>query len=374
MSVYSRGESWYYEFVVRGVRYRGAIGNVTKKVAREVADKKRVAALEGKLVQRAPKSPLLGHWVAEKKIFTDGAGEYYKYCATNHKPTSLRRIETSLLQLCKSFGNHRLSEIDPFMIEKYKTQRKSEGRADGTVNRELSCLKNLFNKGNQWGWVRDNPVRQVKMFRENNARQRFVTLEEEKRLLEACNKEGRIRMATFVVAALDTGFRYSELASVRWKDVDFERGDISVASCYTKNGEPRRNPMTKRLKEMLTLMRGTGTPQIDATVFGPYRYSKAFWKARDAAGLGKDVCFHTLRHTFISRLVMGGVDLRTTQEMAGHKEIKMTMRYAHLAPEQKRRAIGVLDNQVPTNFPTATPEAVVSACAPVAQLDRAAVS
>lgn len=64
-----------------------------------------------------------------------------------------------------------------------------------------------------------------------------------------------------------------------------------------------------------------------------------------------------------------GVDIRTVQELAGHKEIKMTMRYAHLAPEQKRRAIGVLEASVPTAFSVA----VVSACAPVAQLDRAEV-
>lgn len=58
-----------------------------------------------------------------------------------------------------------------------------------------------------------------------------------------------------------------------------------------------------------------------------------------------------LRHTFISRLVMAGVDLRTVQESAGRKEIRMTMRYAHLAPEQKRRAIGLLEGQVPTDSP-----------------------
>lgn len=71
--------------------------------------------------------------------------------------------------------------------------------------------------------------------------------------------------------------------------------------------------------------------------------------------------------------MMAGVDIRTVQELAGHKEIKMTMRYAHLAPEQKRRAIGILENEVPTKIPTAFADAVVSACAPVAQRIRAGV-
>ena len=68
-----------------------------------------------------------------------------------------------------------------------------------------------------------------------------------------------------------------------------------------------------------------------------------------------------LRHTFISRLVMAGVDLRTVQELAGHKEIRMKMRYAHLAPEQKRQAIGLFEGQVPAKLPAALLGAVVSA-------------
>jgi integrase len=77
----------------------------------------------------------------------------------------------------------------------------------------------------------------------------------------------------------------------------------------------------------------------DQLVFGNYRYREPFERARDAAGLDRDVVFHSLRHTYISRLVMAGVDLRTVQELAGHKTIQMTIRYAHLAPEHKRRAV-----------------------------------
>ena len=75
--------------------------------------------------------------------------------------------------------------------------------------------------------------------------------------------------------------------------------------------------------------------------------------------LGEDVLFHRLRYAFISRLVMAGVDLRTVQELAGHKAIGMTMRYAHLAPEQKRRAVGLLNRVLEPEVPTDSPLAVV---------------
>jgi integrase len=368
--IYKRNESWYYQFTVHGVRYQGAIGSVSKTVAQEYADKLRLQAIEGKLLTRPIKSPVFGSFDSIKKEGTAFASDYWKYYVANHKPTSARRIATSLTALCPVFGRKRLDQIDPLLIEKYKLQRKNDGKADATVNRELGCLKNSFSMAIRWRLVTGNPVCEIKMFKENNARQRFLSMEEEQRLLRHCKR----RLAVYVIAALDTGFRASELASIRWRDVDLHRKEISVQSCYTKNGEPRRNPMTARLAEMLTLMKGKRKVSPEAFVVGAYRYDKAFWTARDKAGLGEDVVFHTLRHTFISRLVMAGVDIRTVQELAGHKKIKMTMRYAHLFPDQKRLAIKILEDRVTANLTTGDSAADVSRCAPVAQMDRASVS
>ena len=75
----------------------------------------------------------------------------------------------------------------------------------------------------------------------------------------------------------------------------------------------------------------------------------------DHLGLGVDVVFHSLRNTYISRLAMAGVDIRTVQELAGHKSITMTMRYAHLAPQHKQKALALLENDVTPNL---TPIAV----------------
>jgi integrase len=99
--------------------------------------------------------------------------------------------------------------------------------------------------------------------------------------------------------------------------------------------------MTKRLEQALRDWKTARNG--NELVFGEYRYREPFERARVAAKLGKDVVFHSLRHTYISRLVMAGVDIRTVQELAGHKTITITMRYAHLAPAQKRRAVESLD-------------------------------
>ncbi len=340
--IYKRGDSWYFQFTVKGKRYQGAIGEVRKAVAREVAEKKRVEALEGKLVHRPLKAPLFGQYDADAGQFTDAAGEYLAYYRDNHKPRSFQRMHYAMLPLCESFSTKRLDEISPFLIERHKAQRKDAGYSDATVNRELACLKHLFSMAGRWGWVRENPVRQVKLFRENNARLRWLTFEEEAALLSHCDQ----KLKAFVLAAADTGFRACELQSLRWQAVDFQRGNVSVASGYTKNGDPRTNPMTKRLDEALRAWKIVASGNGDGLVFGSYRYREPFERARDAAKLGKDVCFHSLRHTYISRLILAGVDVRTVQELAGHKTITMTMRYAHLAPEHKRRAVGVLNDEI----------------------------
>lgn len=352
--IYQRGDSWYYQFTVKGKRFQGAIGDVSKAVAGEVAEKKRVEALEGKLIERPLKAPLFGHYDAEKGQFTDAVGEYHKFYRENHKARSAERMTYALQALCGVFGSKRLDEISPFGVEQYKAQRKAAGYADATTNRELACLKNLFNMAIKWGWTADNPVRQVRFYRENNARLRWLTLEEETELLKHCDQ----RLKTLVLAGVDTGFRAGELRSLRWQAVDFKRGTVSVASYYTKNGDPRCNPMTKRLEQALREYKSAAGNRADGLVFGPQQWRKSFESAKKLAGLGKDVVFHSLRHTYISRLVMAGVDIRTVQELAGHRTITMTMRYAHLGPEQKKRAVARLDAEVTANLTTVDFEAV----------------
>ena len=252
----------------------------------------------------------------------------------------------AILALSASFSGRRLDEITPFLIEQHKNQRKDAGFSNATVNRELACLKNLFTMAVRWNRVSKNPVKQVKLFSENNGRQRWLTLDEEAELLKHCDHQ----LKTLVLLALDTGFRASELRSLSWQSIDFQHGNIAVASGYTKNGEPRNNPMTRRLEEALRQWKAVCNGS--ELLFGSYRYRRPFVKARDAADLGKEVCFHTLRHTYISRLILAGANIRTVQELAGHKTITMTMRYSHLEPAHKRQAVELLDAEVTAKVTT----------------------
>jgi integrase len=231
-----------------------------------------------------------------------------------------------------------LNEITPWHIEKYKLKRKIEV-SEASVNRELSCLKHLFSLAIKWNKASRNPVKEVKLFREKNQRLRYLSIDEDKRLLDECN--GYLR--PIVITALHTGMRKSEILNLRWSQVDFERGCVIVVN--TKNDEVRDIPMNATLTDCLT--------NVKVLSKGEYVFSRqegkppksirtAFENAVKRAELG-DFHFHDIRHAFASKLVMSGVDLLTVKELLGHKTIAMTMRYSHLSQEYKRKAIRFLD-------------------------------
>jgi integrase len=339
MSLYQRGKSWYYDFKYRGERYTGCIGAVSKTVAKEILAKKKAEAVEGRyeLPSKKP-SPL----------FEDMAQEYLRYYAANRRPRSVRRHEMACRALRPLFAGKRLADITPFNVERYKQERKRAGVSEVTINRELAFLKNLFTKAMEWGKVAENPVKKVRLYREDNARTRFLTDDEEANLIASCGPQLKL----LVVAAINTGFRASELLSLTWQDIDFRRGVVSVRAGYVKNGEARSVPMNDTLTMVLKSARvncAEGEQVFRNQRGQPYRsYRTAFERAVHQAGI-RDFTFHDLRHTFASRLVMAGVDLATVKELMGHKHITMTLRYAHLSSDHKRAAVKKLD-KTPSNF------------------------
>jgi len=153
-----------------------------------------------------------------------------------------------------------------------------------------------------------------------------------------------------VTVLLHTGFRRSELLGLRWKDVDFKAGVLTVP--MSKNGDARHIPMTTMVRGILSRL----PRQLDPTTLvfpntegnRDLRWAKRIIPAalRDAKIV--DFRFHDLRHTFASRLAMEGVDLLTIKELGGWKSLQMVQRYAHLSPSHRRSAIERLVHR-PTN-------------------------
>jgi len=342
MSLYQRGKSWYYDFEYRGERYTGCIGPVSRTVAKEILAKKKAEAVEGRYEMPSKRpSPRLDEFVVK---------DYFPYYRANRRLQSVQRHVTAYRAMQSTFGHLRLSEISPLAIERYKRQRKEAGVSEVTINRELAFLKNVFTKAVEWGKTVENPVKKVRFYREDNSRTRFLTDEEEERLLAHCKPQ----LQPLVITALHTGFRASELCSLTWNDIDFRRRTVTVRAGYAKNGESRTVPMNGVLTTTLKAVKldsADGERVFCSRQGTPYRsFRTAFERAVRLAGVA-DFTFHDLRHTFASRLVMAGVDLPTVKELLGHKDISMTMRYAHLSNNHKQAAVKKLE-KVPAIFTT----------------------
>jgi len=261
-------------------------------------------------------------------------------------------------RLKEFFGDRKVGDIHPFLIEKYKQRRLDEG-AKVAVNRELSRLRTLYNLCIQWRkYEGDNPARRFKMAPESRGRIRSLSDEEEQRLLAVCDEPLR----SVIILAIHTGVRpYSEGLSLTWDNVDFNHCIATVEDHFAKNGETRTVPLNSiALKTIRELKKRTPGPWVFMTNKGSKRRGDKHWEqyrsfrtafetaCRHAKLSG--VTPHVLRHTFASRLVMQGVDLRTVQELGGWKSLNMVQRYAHLSQDHKRQAVGLLAKNSPPLF------------------------
>jgi integrase len=333
---------WFIDFTYEGKRIRH-FGGFTKEQARNALAKLRIEKLDEKLGFKKPGS-------RDPIPFEQFAGDFLEtYCKQNKK--SWKGDELILEALKTHFKGETLQSIGPEMIERYKAKRRAEV-SPATVNRGLACLRTMFNKAVDWGRLESNPLRGVKKFKENNARERILSGLEAQRLVE--NAVPSIRPV--LIVALNTGMRRNEILSLKWADIDFAWGLILIAD--SKSGKPRKIPMNSAVLETLR-----GLPREAEYIFyNPEtkthikNISAGFATARKKAKL-EGLRLHDLRHTAASKMIEAGVDIVTVSKILGHSSIQMTMRYAHPTPENMRRAVEHLTEILdPTRQKVDTPQ------------------
>jgi site-specific recombinase XerD len=219
--------------------------------------------------------------------------------------------------------------------------------APATPNRYRALLSLTYRLAIRNGKVKENPARQVAHRHEDNARIRFLSSDEEKNLRKAIERQCPERIPEFDLA-LNTGVRLSEQYGLLWENVSIPLRMLTIPR--SKNGSMRHVPLNQGAVKALETLR-KHYPASELVCCGAKEPRRWFEPAlADAKVL--NFSWHCLRHTFASRLVMAGVDIRTVQELLGHKTIGMTVRYSHLAPKHTLTAVERLD--VPTEAPTDT--------------------
>lgn len=270
---------------------------------------------------------------------------------------SHERDITSAKALGKHFSGTVIADWVPQFIADYKTGRRATisatGRriSDATIGKELMLVSAAIKHANlEWGWDLPNilkgriPLGKVQKIR-------WLRWEESDAMLEKARLNYRAEhLADYIELGMATGMRPSEILFGEWDRVDFSQRLIYLNPDDQKGGFPGAVPLNETALRVLRSrlkFRLKHCPRSrwifatkDGERIGSVKHS--FASAASDAGVN-DVSPHTLRHTFAARLVQSGVPLRTVCELCRHKDIRTTMRYAHLAPENAREAIKVLD-------------------------------
>lgn len=222
-------------------------------------------------------------------------------------------------------------------------------RKPASTNRVYDMLNTVFHLAIRWETgLTTNPLKNVRRYKENNKRERYLTEGEAKRLFEALESTKSPQLKAIVTMLLLTGARLSEVLNAQWKDFDPESRLWTIE--FNKSGKTRYVPLSDAailLIENLPRLEGCPHPFANPKTMQPYTSIHYAWgSVRKRAGL-PDLRIHDLRHSFASFLVNGGRSIYEVQKILGHTQIRTTQRYAHLSQETLLEAASTAMNSIP---------------------------
>jgi integrase len=302
--------------------------------------------------------------------------EYEAWVLSHHK-----RGHKTLASLTRCFNqlfSKPLADITPSILDQWRVKRLNDGISNATLNRDIGVLKSLMTKATEWGSLKENPLKNLKLFKIDRApKVRYLSLEEETRLRqalldreyklkqerksanqwredrgyvlypEATDEESCDHLMPMVLLSINTGLRQGELFNLNWEMVNLSERSLILSGGITKNSSSRYIPLNDEANQIIQQLYKKSDVKV-GLVFPsknnqPFNNIKRSWSSVLKTANITQFRWHDLRHHFASKLVMVGIDLNTVRELLGHSDIKMTLRYAHLAPEHKINAVKKID-------------------------------
>lgn len=365
-----RGRSYFYTIPITrpdGTRGQEQRRGFPHERAARAAMRKRLVELES---GTAP--------VGCNQTLAEYLATWLEQCRRDLSPASLAKYERTLRSaVLPVLGGHRLDRLTPFVIDTAYTRARERGCSANQVRSAHRLLKRALERAVDWNLLPRNPGASARPPRKErpaageDRRVRALTDEEASRLLAAL--EGPAWLAA--ILSLGTGLRRGELLGLRWRDVDFDAGTISVRQTVEppahKGGslivgppktehsartfrapdrvlallwEHRQRQEARRVvyggpwEGDMVLCRDGGRPILPDTL--------NHWhaKARAKAGLPPEIRFHDLRHTYATNSLRAGVSVTTVSRRLGHSSVSITLNvYSHALPEDHEHAARVAD-------------------------------
>jgi len=350
MSLYKRGDVWWYKFRFAGQMIRESSKSESKTVAKDA--------------ERARRRELEENWNQIKRrklppLFSIAAEDWVK-TRTGIAGSTERSYKLAISHLKTTFGKQLLCDISGEDLAAYQSRRQRDGVSNRTVNLEIGVMRSILRRHRMWEAI----AADVDFLKENPSPGRALSHEEETRLLDTAQKSRCRSLYPVVMLAINTGMRASEIRGLKWEQVDFLANSLTVGKSKTAAGTGRVIPLNARSIAVLSHWRGlfpgaepnhfvfphekyglAGNDRqqcaYEVTPTEPMHRWKVAWEsARKAANVA---CrFHDLRHTFISRLAESQASDSTVMALAGHVSRSMMERYSHIRMEAKRKAVDTL--------------------------------
>jgi integrase len=336
LSKHSNGRYYIYYFLSSGKRKTKSTGERTKKEAIRFLIKFRDDLREKEQQKFTPIT------------LREFQFHYFRYAESVFTVKTCSSCKTTFNFLIRYFGNIQLSELTTKNLEEYLYIRRRD-RSVYAARKDYAYLSAAFNKAIRDGFLLENPTKGISRPRTPEKQPLFYSKEEFERLINCIDNED---MRDLTLFAVNTGLRQMELILLEWRQINFENKLLTLdnQSHITKGKRIRSVPLNdisysilvKRFKNRSTKFENVFTWD-DRKITQSY-HTHYFKQYVIKAGLNRKYCFHTLRHTFASRLVQKGVSIYVVSKLLGHRDIKTTMIYSHLRGEDLMQAVNVLND------------------------------
>ena len=336
----------FYRLNGKQVNYRlGIDGQMSPAQARDLAKNKIAEVTQGVDVQAVRKHDRTKIKYSKFSTLRFFLEEKYAPWLKSRNPKTAEKTIKAFESSFPTLMDYQLSDINAWEIEKWRNKRLTGGVKPATTNRQINTIKGCLSRAVEWGAIDSHDLSKVKTLTVDNSKVRYLSKDEEARLRENLQSSDTDFLEVIVILALNTGMRKGELLSLEWNHINFDNKILTVDFQNAKSGNTRHLPLNTQafnsLKQWQQETDGIGFVFKDKKNAQLKDFPYVWGALLDEAQI-TNFRFHDLRHHFASKLVMASVDLNTVRELLGHSDLKMTLRYAHLAPEHKAAAVNLI--------------------------------
>jgi integrase len=311
-------------------------------------------------------------WARKAEIEIEEGTHFDKQEAASHTITDLvdRYINEELSKLAESdwrmrarqlnwwksnIGKLTLNRITPALLVEYRNKLlndpndKGQTRGGATVNRYMAAMSAAFGIAvTEWQWVKENPFSRVRREKESEGRIRFLSSDERSSLLESCKQSDNKKLYLITLLALSTGMRQSEIMTLKWDQINFDRRVITLYK--TKNKDIRVVPLVGFAAKEFgghNKIRSIHNPYVFVGRYASHaHFPRKAWETAVRRARIEDFTFHDCRHSTASELAMNGASLHEIAAVLGHKTLAMVQRYAHLSEHHTIAVVERMNNAI----------------------------